>query len=165
MMAAPKPLPDLMDRMPQVRGRGAVQAGEIAAMLVSSRQALAYLPGAPGDPALADTSPVRELNRALTDLRHPEIVARGFSLATRLGGSGLRTGFLEMLTYRACLDGLAPDPLGIARYVAARARATRAEIKTVTGATDDAAVEAELANGVRAVLAERLPLWRQLGVL
>ena len=81
-------------------------------------------------------------------------------------GSGLPTDLLERLTFRALDMGVAAEPMALAEHLTAMILARGDNI--VRG---DSRIEGEreriarMAESTSEFLAERLPLWRQLGIV
>ena len=144
--------------MPGFRGAALPDVMQAFALLVSGGRAH------PVAATRTDGTATRRLNRALAGLN-----ALGIDravLAAPAIGSAITADAVEVMVAGALLDGAAADPVALTELMSASlARAGRSVLRDGVAIDDPAEARATLAASVATLVAERLPLFRRLGIL
>jgi predicted O-methyltransferase YrrM len=148
----PKTFPQLMS----LCACGPVLLAEIAAFLIHTGQGLTYFTENVVDPA-----PAHAMNRAIA--AQSRIHDQYLMLASPLLGGGILSGLVQRLVYGVLSEGGSTDADSLIPLVWERLRQQQPKPDIEPEAEEKE--KAEFAETVGAILARRVPVWRQLGMI
>jgi SAM-dependent methyltransferase len=145
--------------LPVFGGNGTGLLIDCLALLVHSGQVLAHL-----DRDTVDMQPAQRFNRVVVERAR---AGRHYGhLASPVAGTGIPVDETGLLTLAAWFDGEAADPTAAARHgLSILSGLGRRPLRDNRPVEDDREATMVLAERMKPVLAEQIPVWRRLGAL